>query len=252
MTGEMAIANEAKPVEQIDLFAGYSVRLAFFEGPMDLLLYVIEREEIDIDNIPIAEITHQYLDYIEIMRMLDIEVAGEFMVMAARLMQIKARMLLPLSVEEDEEFDPREGLIQALMEYRRFKKAAELMSDMESMARLRYPARLSHDGDGVHEIVPLEVNLFDLLRAFREVSQRQHEEVGVLNIQKLATTVEERIEYLKGIIIAEGLRFKDIFHPVDSRLLIIVTFIALLELTRLRVISVRQNQLFGEIWIYKI
>jgi len=243
------ITTPQKADTQIRLIPDYSVRIELFEGPMDLLLYLIEKDELDIYNIRIADITRQYLEYVELMRMLDLDLAGEFLVMAARLMQIKARMLLPF-FEEDDEPNPREGLIEALVEYRRIKKAAELMADVESLSRLHHNFRALYDGNQQQENqTELEVNLFDLLRAFREVSLRPIEEEAFHKIPPLTITVEERIQYLLDIISSDKMRFTDIFHPQDSKLMLIVTFVALLELVRLHKISLYQNKPFGEIWI---
>lgn len=230
----------------------YSVRLEIFQGPMDLLLYLIEKDELDIYNIPIMDITRQFLEYIEIMKSLDIDSAGEFMVMAARLMQIKARMLLPVIAEEEEEIDPRAELVQALVEYKRIKKAAEIMSDMESITRVKHNAIVGYNGHHDSALVELEVNLFDLLRVFRELSARKPEDRSTYDIEPIRISVEERIEFLSNRIPAEGLRFIDIFAPQDSKILMIITFIALLELVRLRKLSIRQNTIFSEIWIYRI
>ncbi len=251
MHGDILTAVDKTPFEQIDLFGNYSIKLEFFQGPMDLLLYVIEKDELDIYNIPIAKITRQYLEYIELMRILDIDVAGEFMVMAARLMQIKAKMLLPSSETDEEEFDPREGLILALVEYRRIKKAAELMADMESLARLRTPLRVYHQGAEESEKVELDVNLFDLLRALKEVYSREIPEDAAHTVERIQVTVEDRMEYLKQAISEEGICFKELFYNLESWLVVVVTFIALLELARLRVLRITQNRLFGEIWIYR-
>jgi segregation and condensation protein A len=230
----------------------YSVRLEFFQGPMDLLLYLIEKDELDIYNIPIMDITRQFLEYIEIMKSLDIDSAAEFMVTAARLMQIKARMLLPVIAEEEEEIDPRAELVQALVEYKRIKKAAEIMSDMESITRVKHNAIVGYNGYHDYAFAELEVNLFDLLRVFREVSARKPEDENTYDVEPIRISVEERIEFLSNRIPAEGLRFIDIFAPQDGKILMIITFIALLELVRLRKLSVRQNTIFSEIWIYRI
>jgi segregation and condensation protein A len=230
----------------------YSVRLEIFQGPMDLLLYLIEKDELDIYNIPIMDITRQFLEYVEIMKSLDIDSAGEFMVMAARLMQIKARMLLPVIAEEEEEIDPRAELVQALVEYKRIKKAAEIMSDMESITRVKHNAIVGYNGRHDSAFVELEVNLFDLLRVFREVSARKPDDASTYDVEPIRISVEERIEFLSNRIPTEGLRFIDIFTPQDGKILMIITFIALLELVRLRKLSVRQNTIFSEIWIYRI
>ncbi|GAG20707.1 unnamed protein product, partial [marine sediment metagenome] len=196
------------------------------------------------------DITRQYLGYIEIMRLLDINAAGEFMLMAARLMQIKARMLLPVAEEDEEGIDLRSELIQALVEYKQIKKAAEIMSDMESLSRLRFNTKINHNDYHETQYMELEVNLFDLLRAFREVSTREHEGESIYDVESIKLTVEDRIEYLLSYITPEGIRFNDIFRPGDARIVLIVTFIAMLELVHLRRLSIRQNSSFGDIWIY--
>ncbi|MCP4632233.1 MAG: segregation/condensation protein A [candidate division Zixibacteria bacterium] len=228
----------------------YSINISVFEGPMDLLLYLIEKGELDIYNIPIAKITKQYLEFVEVIQMLDLDLAGEFMVMAARLMQVKARLLLPATEEDEEEVDPRTDLIQALVEYRRVKKAAEIMGDMESISRLRYPLTFGFTGKENTQYTELEVNLFDLLREFREVMNREIPEDSAYEVQSEQITVEERIDFLLNNIDSNGVRFIELFNLEESRLMMIVTLIALLELVRLNKFSIRQNQAFGEIWMY--
>ena len=155
-----------------------TVKLARFEGPLDLLLHLIKRDEIDIYDIPIAHITQQYLAYIELMRALDLEVAGEFLVMAATLMRIKAKMLLPLPAvgEEEEEGDPREELVQRLIEYRQFKEAAETLKSSEGERRLLFERGMVPGEDEAGPLPLAPATLFDLLDALNRVMSRVPEQ----------------------------------------------------------------------------
>ena len=175
------------------------IRVAFpaFTGPLDLLLHLIQREEIEITDIPIAKITREYLDTLELMAELDLEVAGEFLVMAATLMRIKARMLLPPAITEEEEEDPREGLVRQLLEYRRFKEASRDLEALEGARRLLFdrgaPAQLEDPEDG--ELQP--VSLFRLLDALKNVLQRQVPPI-VHTITAEPISLEEAIAVIRG------------------------------------------------------
>ncbi|MCK4427031.1 MAG: segregation/condensation protein A [candidate division Zixibacteria bacterium] len=157
---------ETKPKEKS---SAYSVKLDVFEGPLDLLLFLIKRDEVDIYDIPIAHIAKQYLEYIKLMKVLNLEVAGEFIVMAATLIRIKARMLLPKTVDEEEEEDPREELVQALLEYRKYKEAACVLKEKEEEQSNWFP-RTDPDLSGLpKEEILVEASLYDLMSAFRKI-----------------------------------------------------------------------------------
>ncbi len=232
----------------------YKIKLEVFEGPLDLLLYLIKREEIDIYDIPVAKIADQYLEYMEVMKMLDLNIAGEFIVMAATLIHIKSKMLLPqeeIEPEEEEEMDPRAELVQRLIEYKKFKEAAKKLEEMElrqknifirSSSLEQYK---SHDGEGVY----FEASLFDLLTAFSKVLKEIPKET-IQEIIKDEFTVDEKIHQLLHLLMErEFIRVNSLFASSKNKLEIIAIFLAILELIRLREIVVVQNKLFGEIEI---
>jgi len=234
--------------------APYKVRLEIFEGPLDLLLYLIKQEEIDIYDIPIARITQQYLEYLEFMKSLDIELAGEFLVMAATLLKIKSRMLLPRHEEIGEEAeDPRRDLVQQLLEYRKFKELAERLGEKEFQQRLMFP-RPKGGFDNAAEIIPPEppapeVGVFELLTAFKQVLERI-DKLKLYEIVGEDISIEERIDFiLKTVSQRRRMTFMELFENESRRLVMVVTFFALLELVRLGRVSVWQESLFGEIII---
>jgi len=232
----------------------YQIRLHNFEGPLELLLYLIKKNEVDIYDIPIALITEQYLEYIRLMQQLDLAMAGEFIVMAATLMRIKAQMLLPRPEpeEEEEEFDPRAELVEELLEYKKYKEAAQTLAQREESQRRLFPRGRFGELLEVEEDGGLEpVSLFDLLWAFRQVSQRleHREEVQVVPVPKIS--VEKQMDYvLKALERNRRIRFEDLISPLTQRLLLIATFIALLELIQRRKVRVWQPQPFGTIWLF--
>jgi len=228
----------------------YKVKIEQFEGPLDLLLYLIKKDEINIYDIPIAKITQQYLDYIRVLELLNLELAGEFLVMASTLMRIKARMLLPSQGGEiEEEDDPRRELIQQLLEYQKFKEAAGRLETMEYQRRLLFVRPDTQDGESVIE-VEYTYNLFDLIAAFKKVLEKV--QVRYLEIRPEEISLEDKIELLKTRIdSASVLSFEDLFEPGATRMDLIVTFLALLEILRLGFAVVRQTRSFGEIWIHR-
>ncbi|MEK7331158.1 MAG: segregation/condensation protein A [Candidatus Eisenbacteria bacterium] len=227
------------------------VKLVRFEGPLDLLLHLIKRDEVDIYDIPIAHITQQYLTYIELMRSLDLEVAGEFLVMAATLMRIKARMLLPLPAvgEEEEEGDPREELVQRLLEYRQFKEAAGTLKGREAERRLLYERGMLPGEDEVGPLPLAPATLFDLLDALNRVMSRVPEQT-VYEVQGDLYDVEEKMSLIARTVAEQGaVSFSTLMQSCRARAEVIVTFIALLELVRLGRIGVTQPEPFGDIQI---
>ncbi len=232
----------------------YRVKLEIFEGPLDLLLHLVKQNHVEITNIPIAVITEQYLQYLSMMQALDLEIAGEFIVMAATLMQIKSRMLLPpetLTPEEQEEPDPAQELIQRLLEYQKFKQAAEFLGAMEKTRLIQFsrPGRPDGEMEQVEELA--EASLFDLLNAFSQFMSEIPAEM-IHEIIKDEHTVEEKISLLRELIRRQPkVSFAELFANAKSKLEIIATFLALLELIRLKEAGVRQSQLFGEIVIVR-
>jgi len=232
----------------------YKVMLEVFEGPLDLLLYLIKKEEIDIYNIPIEKITTQYMEYLALMRMLDLNIAGEFIVMAATLMMIKSRMLLPVEDRpemEEEEDDPRWDLVRQLIEYKKFKDAAIELQEREFYQENVFGLggrNLVLEPD-TPDVVLQDVSLFDLISAFSELLKKaKPEQIGEIYSDRW--TVADKIDaILRMIGEQKEVRFTSLFAETASRHEIICTFLALLELIRLRQVAARQKERFGEIVI---
>ena len=231
----------------------YKVKLEVFEGPLDLLLYLIKQDEIDIYDISIERITRQYLEYLQAFKELNIELAGEFIVMAANLIYLKSRSLLPVDQqppEEDaQEDDPRWDLIRQLIEYKKFKEAAAELHQRE-LERERIFAR---EGGPPHLQDPLrlgEVGIFQLINAFQTVIKRVEAREDVQEIFGERFSVSEKIDaILQRVAVGAPIRFSDLFGAVVSRLEVVVTFLALLELIRLRQVRAVQKDIFAEIEI---
>ncbi|HEY3382365.1 MAG TPA: segregation/condensation protein A [Vicinamibacterales bacterium] len=244
------------PVEEFESsLDSYSVKLDQFEGPLDLLIHLIKRNEVNIYDIPIALITNQYLGYLELMQDLDLDVAGEFLVMAATLIHIKSRMLLPRPdpSQEDPEEDPREALVRRLLEHQRYRQAAELLHERETLrdAQWQRPDGRVAPIAGEEYEPELEVDLFSLMAAFRAVIERaKHRPKVVLPVEQIP--IETRIEQLLARLSeTEACGFEDLFDDVQSKGDMIVTFLALLEMIRMKVVRVFQAGSFGPIRIYK-
>ena len=232
----------------------YKVELDAFEGPLDLLLYLIRKSEIDIYDIRIAEITEQYIQYIDLMKMLDLDIAGEFLVMATTLLQMKSETMLPSGVtaEYDEPGMTREELVRQLLEYRTFKNAATMLSQQEKMRQNLYPRSFSEPGLESLDLkrFKFEATMFDLLSAFSTILKVMPEE-QLTALREETITVQERMrEILVLLKDRKRIEFGALF-PTSSRLEIIVTFLAILELIRTRRIIARQTRLFGSIWMYR-
>lgn len=232
----------------------YKVRLAIFEGPLDLLLHLIEKAQVDIYDIPIAMITEQYLEYICDMQQFDMEIASEFLVMAATLLQIKSRMLLPkppkaseTEEETDFELDPREELVRRLIEYKQFKHAAEILAAQQQQ-QMKIFSKPPLTGPWNDQPLPLEgLSIDDLISAFAAMLQGQ-EDLPAL-IEREEYTVQDKMqEILRRVSrFKEGLAFGKLFYSHTSRSEKVICFLALLELMRLRLIKVQQLNPFGEI-----
>lgn len=232
----------------------YHIKLERFEGPLDLLLHLIKIEEIDIYDIPIAHITLQYLSYIEMMQMLDLDVAGEFLVMAATLMRIKARMLLPAgpTEEEEEEEDPREELVRRLLEYKRFKEAAQTLREKEEQRRLVFERGVSEIASENGEVILEEASLFDLMDALRQAISRVSE-IPVHEVEPDRLDVVRRIREIYALLRVRGkVLFSELLEGCGTRIEIIGTFVSILELVRTGTAIAVQRRLFGEIWIYSL
>ena len=232
----------------------YKVRLEIFEGPLDLLLYLIKKDEVDIQDISIARITGQYLKYIETFRLLNIDLAAEFIVMAANLMYLKSRTLLPRQEqppEEDaEDDDPRWDLIRQLIEYKKFKDAASFLSVREVEQSDRFA--LQPEKPEVDPTPPplAEVSIFDLIRAFQNVLKRFEESHDFGDIVDDRYTVADKIEMLlTRFAPGHGERFDQLFADAATKSEVIVTFLAVLELMKMNQFVLRQTGVFGDIEI---
>jgi len=225
------------------------VFLEAFEGPLDLLLYLIRRQNIDVLDIPIAEITKQYVQYIELMSELQLELAGEYLLMAAMLAEIKSRMLLPRpQVEEDDEEDPRAELVRRLQEYERFKKAAQDISDLPRLERDTFVLHAEAPERKVVAQLP-DVTLKELLLAFHDVLKRA-EMFSNLHLQREPLSVRQRMsEILSRINTNAFTGFEDLFDEEEGRMGVAVTFIAILELLRETVIEVVQAEEFSPLHV---
>lgn len=234
----------------------YKVKLEVFEGPLDLLLYLIKKEEIDIYDIPIERITKQYLAYMEMFKILDLDVAGDFVVMAANLIYIKSRSLLPKDLqppeEAAEEDDPRWELVRQLLEYKKFKDAAGHLQERE-LARENLFSRVPEKPELLGERPLGEVNVFDLINAFQTVLKRLNQTEDLREIFEENFTVSDKIDLLlKMTSNGVALTFSALFSGAASRTEVVVTFLALLELIRLKQIRAQQSEEFGEIEIVRM
>ena len=252
--GNLGYAMIEQP-EFDSILEAYPVHLDTFEGPLDLLLHLIKRNEVSIYDIPIVLITRQYLDYLDLMRELNLDVAGEFLVMAATLIHIKSRMLLPRPdpTQEDPEEDPREALIRRLLEHQKYKAAAELLHERETLRS----AQWTRPDGPIAEIAgeapepEIEVDLFSLISAFRAVVERARQRPAVY-LPSEQIPIEDRIEQLMAKLSeTEACGFEDLFADVQTRAGLIVTFLAMLEMIRLKLIRVFQSGALGPIRVYK-
>ncbi len=231
----------------------YKVKLEVFEGPLDLLLYLIKKDELDIYDIPMESVTRQYIEYLEVMKMLDLNIAGEFLVMAATLMLIKSRMLLPVEVrpeEAEEEEDPRWDLVRQLVEYKKFKDTALVLEGLEQQREDifgRDPAEAKLDKES--DIALHDVGLFDLIRAFQDALKRAPE-TELREIFAERWTVGEKMRSLGDRLRREG-RFSltEAIARMTTRQEIVCAFLALLELIRLHQARAVQKETYGDIWL---
>jgi len=230
----------------------YKVKLDIFEGPLDLLLYLIKKDEVNIYDIPIAGVLDQYLQYLELMKLLDLTIAGEFIVLAATLMQIKSKMLLPVEEtpqeELEDELDPRADLVKRLLEYKQFKEAANQLRQRETERKEQFiRTQKEPTEDGPY----FEANLFDLISAFSKALKDVPKEL-FYEVIKDEVTVEQKIhDILHYLIERPELVLSELFEKAKSKLEIIAIFLSVLELIRLREIVVYQKRVFDDIVIIR-
>lgn len=235
----------------------YKIKLDSFEGPLDLLLHLIERQELDIHDIPIARVTEQYLDYLWAMKQLDLDIASEFLVMGATLLSIKAKMLLPrppIQSDEEEIVDPREELVVRLLEYQKYKGVMEELRARELAQRQLYTHSFDFQGliAGIEPPNPLEnVSPWDLLNTYQKLLATVSASQPVRQLKRDEFTVGEELSRIRQLLIKspEGVEFKDLLMAKPSPAKLVVNFLALLELLRLGQVNVFQKTIYGPIYI---
>jgi segregation and condensation protein A len=235
----------------------YKIKLDHFEGPLDLLLFFIKRDELNIYDIPISRITGEFLEYVNLIKMLDLEVAGDFILMASTLMHIKVRMLLPREIDEKgEEIDPRAELVQALLEYKRYKEMTEEFSLLESEQRkLNFRGNFSADEKEAppeYDILLKKITVFDLAKAFKKVIEGL-KEIPVHEIIKINVTIDQQIQYILDKLNEFGeLHFRSLVEGMMEKIRIVVTFVALLEMTKMGSIGIKESTEFNDFIIMKL
>jgi len=229
----------------------YKVRLNQFEGPLDLLLFFIKRDELNIYDIPIARLTKEFLEYVNLIKILDLEVAGDFILMASTLMHIKVRMLLPREIDEKgEEIDPRADLVKALLEYKRYKEMSEELSYFETNQRKRkLRGNFSEDikeAPNEYDILLKNVSIYDLAKAFKFAVEQIKDE-PVHQVHRLNVSIEEQVQFIVNKLneISE-LHFLNLIEEIKEKIRIIVTFIALLELVKIGKINIQATTSFND------
>ncbi|RJQ21049.1 MAG: segregation/condensation protein A [Nitrospiraceae bacterium] len=230
----------------------FHFKLPVFEGPLDLLLHLIKENKIDIYDIPIIDITNQYIGYLDLMKELNLEIAGEFLVMAATLIHIKSKMLLPPDEEGKEEpaEDPRSELVQRLLEYQAYKESSFFLRKREDMWKNIFQRSAPCEDDLTFEPEQMlfEANVFDLIAAFKKMLEKAPAQA--VEITRETLTVTDRINFIMERIEKEdGIRFEDLFEEGFTKVTVIVTFLALLEIIRLGLAKIYQEKAFGAIWL---
>ncbi|HOJ17408.1 MAG: segregation/condensation protein A [Ignavibacteriales bacterium] len=234
----------------------FKIRLDQFEGPLDLLLFFIKRDELNIYDIPISRITKEYMEYVNYIKMLDLETAGDFIFMASTLMYIKVKMLLPKEVDEKGELiDPRADLVKALLEYKRYKEMAEELSFFESSERkISYRGNYEEDPKEAPEefdILLKNVSVYDLAKAFKRVIESRKSE-PVHQVVKIPVTIDEQITFIAEKINLYGeIHFLSLIDEIREKIRVIVTFIALLEMIKMQKIGVRTSENLNDFVLYK-
>jgi segregation and condensation protein A len=245
------VQGEPLTMIPVDLYIPPDALLVFleaFEGPLDLLLYLIKRQNLDILNIPIAPITRQYMEYIQLMDKLELELAAEYLVMASMLAEIKSRMLLPRPVEADDEDDPRAELVRRLQEYEQFKKAAEDLDALDRLEREIYLTSIEIPRFEI-ELPQPEVSINDLMSAFRDVVNRA-EQFASHHVEREPLSVRERmVLVLERIRADEFTSFTELFEPGEGRMGVVVSFIAILELLKESLIEIVQAKPYAPIYV---
>ena len=247
-TWEMTNGEECPADKALSM--SYRVKLNVFEGPLDLLLHLVKKNEVELPNLPIAEITDQYLAYLDLLKQLDLDIAGEYLVMAASLLYLKSRLLLPLEEtpeEEEEGEDPRAELARQLLEYQRFKDAAETLIGREMLNRdvfIRPPMPVEPDGK---DDVVYELSLGDLLDALQDVITRADSQEAHQIMLEQVSLRDRLCAVLDTLREKREVFFEQLFSQNSTRLQVLVTFLAVLELVRNRMIQVRQENHFGPI-----
>ncbi|MBI1976652.1 MAG: segregation/condensation protein A [Candidatus Omnitrophica bacterium] len=236
----------------------YKVTLPVFEGPLDLLLYLIQKQELDIYDIPIAQITGQYLEYLGMMELLDLEIAGEFLVMTATLMEIKSKMLLPPEETPEGETDPRGELVNRLLEYQKFKEGALKLEQMESYRRdfiSRSPTTLaSFEGEVAPEEEWWDLSLYELMKGMRNVldSMSSKTSQAVREVMEELVTVEGRIQWILEMLVHKpAVYLSQILKEARGKMEIVATVLAGLELSKASQVRLKQDELFGEVEIVR-
>ena len=235
----------------------YKIKLDQFEGPLDLLLFFIKRDELNIYDIPISKITKEFLDYVNLIKMLDLEVAGDFILMASTLMHIKVRMLLPREVDEKgDEIDPRAELIQALLEYKRYKEMSDELSFMETNQRkISYRGNYTEDvkeSPPEYDILLKNVTVFDLAKAFKKAIESLKPEV-FHEIKKINITIDEQISFIMNSLEENNeLHFLSLVNQMNEKIRIVITFVALLELAKMGMIGIKESSDFNDFVILRL
>ncbi len=235
----------------------YKIKLNTFEGPLDLLLFFIRRDELDIYDIPISRITKEFIEYLSLLEKLDLEIAGDFLLMAATLMQIKVRMLLPKEIDnKGEEIDPRMDLVNALIEYKRYKEMSDEFSFLEANHRkVSYRGNFENDEaqhQGELETLLRNVTIYDLIKAFQSALMEKPKPV-LHEVKKLNVTIDEQIDFILSKVKEFGkVHFITLVKEMNERIRIVVTFIALLELVKMGKIGLIESPKFNDFEVYAL
>lgn len=235
----------------------YKIKLDQFEGPLDLLLFFIKRDELNISDIPISRITGEFLEYVNLIKLMDLEVAGDFILMASTLMHIKVRMLLPREIDDrGEEIDPRADLIKALLEYKKYKEVAEDLTYFESSQRkISFRGDFSEDSmesPPEFEILLKNISIFDLAKAFKKAIEGIKPQ-AVHEIKKINVSIDEQIQYILSRVLEKGeIHFLSLVHGMKEKIRIVITFVALLELTKMEKIGIKESSEFNDFVIYGV
>lgn len=235
----------------------YKIKLDHFEGPLDLLLFFIKRDELNIYDIPISKITKEFLEYVSLIKMLDLEIAGDFILMASTLMHIKVRMLLPREVDEKgEEIDPRAELVTALLEYKKYKEMSEELSFFESNQRkVSFRGNYSVDPKesySEYDVLLKDISIYDLAKTFKKIIEGIKEE-PVHEVITVNITIDEQIDHILNLIDEKlEIGFLELIEGMREKIRIVVTFVALLELTKMGKIGIKPTKDFNKFKLYKI